>query len=52
MMLVTVVAMLANVDAGHGGHVKIKVYRGPNHGHFAHWGYYAHVPEDHGKHGK
>ncbi|KAL3187362.1 hypothetical protein MRX96_025437 [Rhipicephalus microplus] len=41
---------------GYGGHVSIKVYRGPSHGHgyhsFAPFGYHVHLPPDnHGYHG-
>lgn len=49
-------ATLQVTDAGHHGHVSLKVYRGPGTGHkkhwgFAHWGYYAKMPEDSSKHG-
>lgn len=57
MLLMALMAALSGlVMGGHHGHVSIKTYRGPSHGHgkghkFAPWGYYAHVPADDHKHG-
>ncbi|XP_077556920.1 uncharacterized protein LOC144170782 isoform X2 [Haemaphysalis longicornis] len=56
LMLCSRTAQAAPGYGGYGGHVSIKVYRGPSHGHgyhsFAPFGYHVHLPPDnHGYHG-